>query len=153
VMLTPAFPATEEDSCWLPPLQNFVKAIALRNPGLDVHVVAFQYPYKKGSYVWHGVQVHALAGKNRRFPIRFATWLRAAFVVRWLIRRHRVIALHSHWLAECSYVGSWISRTSRIKHIATIHGQDALATNPYLKRLAFETMTITAVSEKAADAF
>src|SRR5262245_43929422 len=77
VMLAPAFPATEQDSCWLPPLQTFVKALAHRNPDLRIHVLAFQYPYKHCSYTWHGVQVHALAGRNRPFPLRLGTWLRA----------------------------------------------------------------------------
>ena len=66
---------------------------------------------------------------------------------------YEVIALHSLWLAECTYVASWLARRSRIRHIATIHGQDALATNPYLKRLSFERMTLTAVSANAAIEF
>jgi glycosyltransferase involved in cell wall biosynthesis len=57
------------------------------------------------------------------------------------------------WLAECTFVASWLARLNRTKHIASICGQDALASNPYLKHLRFEKMIVTAASANAARAF
>jgi glycosyltransferase involved in cell wall biosynthesis len=70
-----------------------------------------------------------------------------------LIRSCDVIALHSLWLAECTYVASHLARFAGIPHIASILGQDALAANPYLKHLALDRMIITACSAKAAEIF
>src|SRR5262245_27749128 len=153
VMLVPGFPANEAETDCLPAVQNFVKAIAGRNPHIVVHVISFQYPFERGSYMWNAANVHAFAGRNRRFPIRFRTWFQAGWRVRRLIASQDVIALHSFWLGECSYVGAWLSRMMGKKHIATICGQDALSDNPYLKRLPLDKMTITAGSVSAAEAF
>jgi glycosyltransferase involved in cell wall biosynthesis len=153
VFIVPGFPTNEEETDCLPAVQDLVKAIAHRNAELEVHVISFQYPFRKGVYTWHGCTVHALAGRNKRFPVRFLTWLQAASEIRRLIRSRRVVALHSLWLAECTYVTSWIARLTGTRHIATICGQDALANNPYLKHLSFERITVTANSERAAHAF
>src|SRR6267142_134056 len=99
VLLVPGFPASEAETDCLPAVQNFVKAVASRNPDVAVHVVSFQYPFEQSGYDWNGVTVHALAGRNKRFPIRFRTWLQAAWRVRRLVNAHHVIALHSFWLA------------------------------------------------------
>src|SRR5262245_54095463 len=142
--LVPGFPATEAETDCLPPVQNLVKAIVRRNQDIAVHVVSFQYPFEARDYTWHGAMVHALGGRNKRSPIRLRTWFQAFRWVRSLAKAHRIIALHSFWLGECTYVAVWLSRMSGTKHIATICGQDALSDNPYLKRLRFNRMTITA---------
>jgi glycosyltransferase involved in cell wall biosynthesis len=153
VFLVPGFPQTEAETDCLPFLQNFVKAIARRNPGVDFHVIAFQYPFTAGKYSWNGVTVHALAGLNRRFPLRLRTWIQAAMEIKRLRRSANVISLHSFWLAECTFVASWISRASGMRHIATIAGQDALDTNRYLKLIAFDRMVLTSMSQNAAGVF
>jgi glycosyltransferase involved in cell wall biosynthesis len=153
VFLVPGFPQTEAETDCLPPVQNFVKAVAGRNPGIRFHVIAFQYPFTAGEYLWNGVTVHALAGLNRRFPLRLRTWVQAASKVRHLQRSTNVIGLHSFWLAECSYVASWIARRNRTRHIATISGQDALDSNRYLKLFAFDKMVLTSLSHNAARVF
>src|SRR5437773_469775 len=127
VLLVPGFPGSEPETDCLPPLQNFVKALARRNPDLAIHVVSFQYPFRRDVYTWHGVTVHALDGRNKSFPLRILTWLKAVHRVRRLMKSHRVIALHSMWLAECTAVASWIARLSGTKHVASIRGQDALS--------------------------
>ena len=153
VILVPGFPGSEAETDCLPAVQNFVKAISQRNPDIAVHVISFQYPFRRDCYLWNGATVHALAGMNKRFPFRFRTWFQAAREVRRLMASHEVLAVHSFWLAECTYVAAWLARTSGTRHIATICGQDALAANPYLKHLGFEKMIVTANSENAAKAF
>ena len=153
ILLVPGFPATEADKNWVPAVQNFVRVIAQRNPDIAVHVISFQYPFVHGDYVWNGAIVHALAGRNRRLPFRFRCWIEAAWRGWRLIAQQDVLALHSMWLAECTYVASWLARLSRAKHIASICGQDALAANPYLKHLRFEKMIVAAASANAAHAF
>jgi len=153
VILVPGFPATETETHWVPPVQNFVRAITRRNLEIAVHVVSFQYPFRRSRYVWHGATVHGLRGRNKRFPFRFRTWIQAAIEIRRVMASHDVTVIHSFWLAECAYVGSWLARISRTKHIGYIQGQDALSSNPYLNHLPLNRMTIVAPSKKAADIF
>jgi glycosyltransferase involved in cell wall biosynthesis len=153
VILVPGFPATESETHWVPPVQNFVRAITRRNPDIAVHVVSFQYPFRRSGYIWHGATVHGLRGRNKRFPFRFRTWIQAALEVRRVMASHEVLVIHSFWLAECAYVGSWLARVSGLKHIGYIQGQDALPSNPYLKHLPLHRMTIVAPSKKAADTY
>jgi glycosyltransferase involved in cell wall biosynthesis len=153
VLLVPGFPGSEAETNCLPPVQNFVKALSERNPSIAVHVFSFQYPFEPGIYTWHGATVHAFAGRNKKFPIRFGTWLQLGVGVWRLTRSHRVIAIHSMWLAECTFVASLLARTCVSKLIASIQGQDALSGNPYLKRIPFDGMVVTAGSKKAAEAF
>src|SRR4051812_46355512 len=104
LILVPGFPSSEAETNCLPSVQNFVKAVAARNRDIAFHVISFQHPFNPGRYLWNGAMVHALAGGNKRFPFRLGSWLRAASQVRRLMASHDVIALHSFWLAECTYV-------------------------------------------------
>jgi len=153
IILVPGFPGNESETDCLPPVQNFVKVLAQRNPGISIEVVSFQYPFTARTYLWHGATVQAIGGGSKPFPWRLRSWMRASWHVYQAMRQRKVVVLHSMWLAECTYVASWISRWSGAKHVASIRGQDALEQNPYLRHLPFARMTITAGSENAARAF
>ena len=45
VILSPGFAANEADTTCLPPMQLFVKALKEICPGLNIIVIAFQYPF------------------------------------------------------------------------------------------------------------
>src|ERR1043165_7099207 len=106
IILVPGFPGDESETDCLPPVQNFVKVLGERNPQVSIDVVAFQYPFRRGTYRWHTATVHAIGGGIKRFPWRLSSWIRASVCTYRLIRTHRVISLHSMWLAECTYVAS-----------------------------------------------
>ena len=153
VFLIPGFPEDEEDSTCLPAVQNYVAAFADAHPDLETHVIAFQYPFTRRTYRWNGVTVHALAGRNRRGIRRLGTWGRAFRTFLSIHRRTGVRALHSFWLTECTWVGRRLSRFFRLRHVASIGGQDARADNPYLPRLNLDGVTLTAGSAFAAETF
>jgi len=153
VFLIPGFPEDEEDATCLPAVQNYVAAFADAHPDLHTHVIAFQYPFTRRIYRWKRVTVHALAGGNRRGLRRLGAWLRAARAFFSIYRQTDVRALHSFWLTECTWVGRWLSRLFRIRHLASIGGQDARADNPYAKRLNLDGVTLTAGSAFAAEIF
>ena len=46
-----------------------------------------------------------------------------------------------------------MARIYGLRHVASIQGLDALASNPYLKHFRFDRMIVTAGSERAAEAF
>ena len=66
VFITPGFARDEDDSLCTPYLQDYFHALRLAQPDVRISVVAMQYPYRRGMYLWRGIEVHALGGRNRR---------------------------------------------------------------------------------------
>lgn len=153
LFLVPGFPKDEEDSTCLPPIQNYIAGVAEAYPEIQIHVLAFQYPFVRATYTWKGVTVHALGGKNRRFLFRLLPWIRAFWAFQRIRRTVNLRVVHSFWLTECTWLGQWLCRRATVPHVASIAGQDAKADNPYLKRLSMKDMTITAGSAFVADVF
>ncbi|MFQ5568028.1 MAG: glycosyltransferase family 4 protein [Rhodothermales bacterium] len=153
VFLVPGFPKDEEDTSCLPAIQNYVAAFAEAHLAYQTHVIAFQYPFARRIYPWKKATVHALAGKNKRRLGRIRTWLRAAAAFLHLRKKTDIRVLHSFWLTECTWVGRWLCRLFRIRHVASIGGQDARADNPYLKHLNLNGVIVTAGSSFAARTF
>ena len=151
LFLIPGFPEDEADTTCLPAVQNYVAAFARAHPEIQTHVIAFQYPFVQRTYAWKGATVHALGGRNRRGLRRLVTWLRAARTVRRLRRATAIQTLHSFWLTECTWVARFLSRRFRIRHVASIGGQDARADNPYFAMMNLDGMLLTAGSSFAAE--
>lgn len=151
--MVPGFPGSEVDTSCLPAIQNYVDAFSASRVDLEIHVIAFQYPFFRAEYEWKGATVHALGGKNRTRMRRAPTWVRAIRTFLRLRRRTDVEVLHTFWLGECTRVGQWLARVFGIRHVASICGQDALSTNPYLPRLRLDDLVLTAGSSFASDVF
>lgn len=153
LLLAPGFPKDEQDSTCIPALQQYVYHFAKSNPDIQIAVIAFQYPYRKQKYQWHGIDVYPCAGKDRRRISRLKTWLLAIRYIMQIYFKNKVALIHSFWLEECAFIGRSMSKILLTKHIASIMGQDALKNNLYLKYLDYASMAITAGSSEAADIF
>lgn len=133
-------------------MQNVVRAVADRFPGYAVHVLAFHYPYRRGSYRLGRLHVHALGGRNRKHVHRLVTWWRAWRTFNTLRRTTQVRAVHSFWLGECALLGQWLHRRYGLPHVASVGGQEVSGPNPYLRYLDLDTLTVTAGSAFAGRA-
>lgn len=152
VLLSPGFAAHEEDHTCIPPLQAYLPALQKRFPHLKISLIALQYPYHRGLYVWQGHDIFAAGGRNKRLFKPF-TWQRARSQFARLHRELPVDLLHSFWLREATWLGSKIAQKHQILQVATIMGQDALPENRYLSRLNYSAMQVTAISQRAAIQF
>ena len=153
IFLAPGFPKDEQDGTCIPALQQFVYHFAKLNPDIRIAVIAFQYPYRKKKYQWHGIDIYSCGGEDRRRVGRLITWLKA---IRYMLQIHfknKVLLIHSFWLEECAVIGQIMSKILVTKHIGSIMGQDAPKPNFYLKYFDYASMVITAGSSKAADIF
>ncbi len=151
VLLVPGFPKDEDDSVCIPALQQYALQLIRQFPDARLSVIAFQYPFTNGKYRWHGAEVYACGGNSRRRLGRIFTWLKAAI---YFLRIHfgeHVSTIHSFWLEECAFCGQYLAKLLKIKHVATIMGQDARPGNIYLKHLDFQKMTVTCPSQFSAD--
>jgi glycosyltransferase involved in cell wall biosynthesis len=152
VLLSPGFAAHEEDHSCIPPLQAYVPALQERYPHLKISLIALQYPPRRGAYVWQGYDIYSAGGRNRRL-LKPLTWQRARSHFAALHRARPVDLIHSFWLREATWLGARLARTYGIPQVATLMGQDAQASNRYLRQLDFSAMQVTAISHRAAATF
>src|SRR5918993_551845 len=76
IILTPGFPADENDTTCLPMQQELVLAVNRRFPDWTVKILTFQYPFKAVVYQWYGNEVISFGGKNRGHIWRLIVRLR-----------------------------------------------------------------------------
>lgn len=132
LILTPGFAASEQDYNCIPPMQLFVRA--LQKKGMEVQVVALEYPFRDEPQDWHGATVISANGQNRRW-LRWRTWSRAFRYAEHIIQTNKVDMLHSFWLGPAWVIGERLAQKWQIPHWTTLMGQDARAGNRYLRRL------------------
>lgn len=149
VILTPGFPANEKDDSCIPPLQSLLRQLS--SSGLRISVIAFQYPFQRTPYQWHGIRVYPAGGKNRSFPRKLLTWQRCRAHFRSIHQNEKVDLIHSFWMTECAFLGEKLAQRFRIPHLISLMGQDALPTNRYLRLLRKSTSRTIALSRFQAD--
>ncbi|MEN0055580.1 MAG: glycosyltransferase [Mucilaginibacter sp.] len=147
VILSPGFPANEDDTACIPPQQVFVRALKQHNPRLNIVVVSFQYPFTTMNYEWFEVEVIALGGKARGGPYRLLTWQRALRVLKDLNKKYEITGLLSFWLGECALIGNRFARKNNLKHYCWMLGQDARAGNNYVKQIKPDGNRLIALSD------
>lgn len=150
VILTPGFAADETDTTAIPSLQLLIRAYQANYPELNIHVVAFQYPFVHGNYFWHGIPVYSAGGKNGKIN-RMITWCRVLIRLFTIHRKNRIGLLHSFWLTETTLIGLLFCFFTRVRFLATAMGQDVRRSNRYLRILRFFPVNIVPISSFQAD--
>jgi glycosyltransferase involved in cell wall biosynthesis len=153
IILTPGFPESEQDTTCLPAFQQFALSVKKCFPQLEPIILTFQYPYTKREYVWHGIKVISLGGKNKPRAWRLLTWINAYLVLKTIKKKRKVIGLLSLWLTECALVGDYFAKLNKLNHYMWLIGQDAKTTNQYIKRIKPKGRKIIAMSDFLKEAF
>lgn len=125
IWLTPGFPANENDHSCIPPLQVLARELAAR--GVDLDVVALEYPFRPEPYRWHGIRVWPCDGRNRT-GCKLRT-LRRAFQHGQRLLAGAPAVLHSFWLGWAARTGERLHYRSGAPHLMTFMGQDVLPSN------------------------
>ncbi|QKJ29913.1 glycosyltransferase family 4 protein [Mucilaginibacter mali] len=142
VILSPGFPKDEGDTTCLPLQQVLLKTIKQNHPELELLIIAFQYPFKKRNYSWHGIPVMAFGGRGRGNVLRAYNWAKIWAALTGINKKRNIQGILSFWLGECAFIGERFAQTHHLKHYCWILGQDAKPTNRYyqLARLHGESM-------------
>jgi glycosyltransferase involved in cell wall biosynthesis len=151
VILIPGFPKDEEDSTAVTFPQLFVKNLKQLNPGLNIIVLAFQYPFFAGQYLWNGVTVHAFNGKNRGKLNRLLVWMSVWKRLKRIMRENHVTGILSFWLGECALMAGWAARKYRIESFTWLLGQDAKLNNRYIRMIQPTGQSLIALSDFLSD--
>jgi len=134
--ITPGFAADEHDYNCIPPMQLLAKELLRR--GVDLQIVALEYPFRSEPYRWHEATVFPCNGQNRRWLKPRTLWRAMRFCRAITFRKLAsfgkfrtadVSAIHSFWLGWASGVGEKVSRRRSIPHFTTLMGQDVLPEN------------------------
>jgi glycosyltransferase involved in cell wall biosynthesis len=147
VLLIPGFAANESDTTCLPQQQAFAHALKNNFPGHYFIILAFQYPFVSAPYIWKGIPVKPLNGKEKGGLRRLLTWSKAWMQLKKIKRENNVIGLLSFWCGECGLVGSRFARKNGLPHYNWILGQDARADNKYVHRINPRPEDLIALSD------
>jgi glycosyltransferase involved in cell wall biosynthesis len=153
VILSPGFAASEEDINCLPMQQAFVRCLKESYPALHIIILAFQYPYFKEPYQWHGITVISFAGKNKGGFARLLLRRRVYSALSEINRQHPITGLLSFWYGECALVGNQFAGRNKLRHFCWLLGQDAREGNKYIKYVKLKETEMIALSDFLQDEF
>ncbi|MBQ4821777.1 glycosyltransferase [Aquimarina sp. MMG016] len=146
VFLTPGFPYGEKDSTTIPALQEYLKTLRIQFPEVKMTVITFQYPFQKENYLWNGINVIPLNGKNLRMK-KIWIWKKAMSFLKKIHNQSLITIIHSFWIGECSLIGQKFSSQYGVKHIVTAMGQDVYKNNRYIKLLSNSNASVITLSK------
>lgn len=146
LLLSPGFPANEQDNTCIPALQIFVKALAQSHPELKITVVSIQYPEEKRAYKWHGIDVHSIGGNNRKAIGKLWVWRQVGQLLKAIHAENPISWVHSFWRTEAALLADRFCKKNGASHLNSLMGQDALPSNSYLSLLRKSKMKVVALS-------
>jgi glycosyltransferase involved in cell wall biosynthesis len=146
-IFTPGFASSEGDTTCIPFLQQLCLSLKNVEPDCTVVIFAFQYPFNAGDYYWNGVRVISFGGQNRKGIARTILWLKVVSRFMTLRKQYEVAGIFSIWLSECALIGKILASSYRIKHFTWIVGQDARATNKYIRWIRPQAQSLVAFSK------
>ncbi len=127
IILTPGFASSEEDLNCIPSLQLFTLSLK-EHITPHISVIAFDYPFKKRDYVWRGINVYAIGGKNKKIA-RLLVWTKVILNFRKINKKKPVTAIYSFWLGQTTLMAYILSKLYKVKLLATAQGQDTKRKN------------------------
>jgi glycosyltransferase involved in cell wall biosynthesis len=153
LILSPGFPADENDSTCLPAQQVFVKVLKENFPRLNIIVLSFQYPFSASEYLWNGIKVKSFGGGEKGKGYRLLLWLHVWRTLKKIERGNNVIGLLSFWCGECALIGKRFGKKYSLPHFTWLLGQDARKENKYVKMMHVSATELIAMSDFLAEEF
>jgi glycosyltransferase involved in cell wall biosynthesis len=152
LLITPGFPADEDDFLCIPPLQEFIVGFKSKYPSSKLIVMSLHYPHYKRDYIWNEIPVMALGGTTITFT-KPLMWMKAIRRGKKIAHQNKIDLIHSLWYGECALIGNIMSKKFNCPHICTLMGQDVKSSNKYLRYLNNRKIRIIALSKNQAEQF
>ena len=153
VIVTPGFPENENDTTCLPAFQQFALALKQNFSELTFVLISLQYPFKKGLYMWNGIAVHAIGGKNKKHIFGLNTKRLAMQKLNGLQEIYTIKGLISLWCIDTALVANKFALRNNFKHLIWIIGQDAKPTNGFVKKIKPKPEQLIAMSDFLQEEF
>lgn len=153
LIITPGFPADEQDTACLPALQQFLLSYQKTIPSTDITVLSLQYPYTSKAYTWHGITVYPMNGKNRTGLRKWMMLYVAMKKAHSISVAKKIDAVLSIFFTEASVVTKAVSAQLRVPMLIWVWGQETKAGNTYVKRVSPPPSQVAVMSEYQSAVF
>jgi glycosyltransferase involved in cell wall biosynthesis len=153
VWILPGFAASESDDATIPASQKLALEFKKNYPEIQLSLIALHFPFRRESYKWNGIDVHALGGENISFPRRFLLWRRAMKKFGEIHQIKKMDLVHSFWMNESAFLASLFCGKRKIPHLCSAIGQSTKKENKYLKILNTSKIFTVTESQRARDIF
>ncbi|TMI90308.1 MAG: glycosyltransferase [Bacteroidetes bacterium] len=153
VILTPGFAKDESDSTCLPMQQSLIRCMNKMFPHLNIIILAFQYPYVKKIYKWHGNTVISFNGRNRGGLSKLILFQKWNTAIKKNHRENKIDGLLSFWYTECAFAGKRFADKYNVTHYCWMWGQDAKKGNKYVSLARLRSDELIAFSDFMQDEF
>jgi glycosyltransferase involved in cell wall biosynthesis len=134
VVLTPGFAVDEKDTTNIPSLQLYLQNLKSSFPQINIQIITFHYPTKRGWYIWNGINVFAIGGHKTKIGM-ISIWIRVLIQLLSLKRKFGIDVVHAFWLIDTTLIGLLFRLFTRTPLVVTAMGQDVKKGNGYLKML------------------
>ena len=94
------------------------------------------YPFHQSNYMWFGLPVMALGGKNKKGLFRITLYLKTWAALRKSYANDNTTVVLSIFATEAALLASYFCRWHKLKHFCWVMGQDAGTNNSYHSLLA-----------------
>jgi glycosyltransferase involved in cell wall biosynthesis len=146
ILITPGFPENEKDTACLPSIQQFALAIRSNFPSLELIIVSMHYPFEQREYLWNGIRVIAIGGKNKRFFWNLLTRRKTLNALKKIKSEQTIKGLISLWCTDAALMGNQFSLKYGYPHYIWIIGQDAKKDNTLVSKIKPQPEQLIAMS-------
>lgn len=146
IILTPGFPHSEDDTANVPYLQDYILALKEEIPAGNIKIISIHYPYTSKKYLWHGIEVFPVNGRNKKGIRKIFVMLRTMRHAKKIIKKKNSI-IHSFWLSDSAFVGNMLQKKLGGLHIITCMGQDVKPGNMMFRFPDFEKSILITLSD------
>lgn len=146
LILTPGFPHTEADTANVPYLQDYILALKEKISTDNIKIISIHYPYTSKKYLWHGIEVFPVNGRNKKGIRKLFLLLKTFRIAKKLVQK-RLSVIHTFWLSDSAFVGNMLQKKLACSHIITCMGQDVKPDNKLFRFLDFEKSIVITLSE------
>ena len=146
LIISPGFPASEEDTTCLPSQQLLVKALNRINPSIDIVILSYEYPFTNIAYRWYSNKVIPFNGWKKGLWSKCITFLSMYRTLKKIYREKKIIGILSFWATAGAVIGKYFAKFHGLVHYAWILGQDARKKNKFIKFLAPKPEELIAMS-------
>ena len=151
IILIPGFPKDEGDSTCLPFPQSFVKNMKRLNPGIEILVLTFQYPFFRGRYRWNGIEVESFNGRNKGKLNRIFLWYIIWRRLNRILKERNVFGILSFWMGECALIGKYAAKKFGKPLYIWLQGQEARMGNKYYSFIKPNPESLISLSDFLSD--
>jgi glycosyltransferase involved in cell wall biosynthesis len=146
VIISPGFPASEEDTTCLPSQQLLVKTLNRINPSIEIVILSYEYPFTDIAYRWYANEVIPFNGWKKGFWSKCLTFFSMYRAMQRIYREKKIIGILSFWTTAGAVIGKYFAKFHGLVHYAWILGQDARKKNRFIKFLSPRPEELIAMS-------